>query len=128
MNKNVVLSLAAVLTLAAAAAPASAGSVTGYVCNFALQPAPMSQFNGIGNEGDIQLILNSQPDCGGTQVAYVYLFSVGATYPGANTMYLYTAAELQTIYQALVTSRNKATQRSISLGTNSIQGLQINFQ
>ena len=122
---------AALLTLSLlAAAPAFAGNVNGYVCTVSLQPATMSQFNGIGTEGDIQLTLNSQPDCGGTQTAYVYFFSVGATYPGTNSTYLYTAAELQAIYQSIVTSRNKSTQRPIYMSTattNSIQALAMSF-
>jgi hypothetical protein len=119
---------AAALTLALTATTAAAANTTGYVCNIVLQPAAFSQPNGIGTEGDLLVILNSQADCGGTQVAYVYMFSVGATYPGASAAYLYTAAELQATYQALVVSRNKPTQRPVGLAYTGIQALQINLQ
>jgi hypothetical protein len=125
------IALSALAAVALASSTASAGNVSGYVCNVALHPATLSQSNGLGNEGELLLILNSQPDCGGTQVAYVYFFSVGATYPGTNTTYLYTGAELQATYQALVASRNKPTQRSVGLSTattNTIQALLVSLQ
>jgi hypothetical protein len=131
MIKKISASLSVLaLTLALASAPAHAGAAFGYVCIVSLQPATMSKVNGFGDEGELQIILNSQPDCGGSQVAYVYVFSVGATLAGANLGYLYTAGELQAIYQALVTSRNKAVQRQVGLGlatTNTVQALTVAF-
>jgi hypothetical protein len=125
------LAALALISVAAAAAPAHAGTAYGYVCTVALQPATMSTYNGVGTAGDIVLTLNSAPDCGGTQTAYAYFFSTGATYTNTNTTYLYTAAELQAIYQSLVAARNQSTQQSIALvlaTTNSIQALWVSLQ
>jgi hypothetical protein len=128
MSKKI--SAALVVLSLLAAVPASANTVFGYVCQLSLQPATASQANGFGTEGDLLLSLNSQPDCGGTLIAYLYVFSVGATYSGTNTTYLYRAGELQAIYQALVTSRNKTTQRQVeaAIGTLSYQALLVAFE
>ncbi len=124
MNK-LLLSALAVLTLAVVApSPASANNASGSICYVALYPTGHSQYNGMGNEGDLLLILNSQPDCGGSQVAYVYFFTTGATYLSPPAMWLYSGEELRSLFQALVTSRNKPTQRPISLNfaSNAIEG------
>jgi hypothetical protein len=129
MTKKISLALLALSLFAAA--PAFAGNDYGYVCTVTLHPAAFSQANGLGNEGDILLTINSQPDCGGTQTGYVYVFSVGATYPNVNTTYLYAGADLRAMYQALVDSRNKPTQRNLNVQTGTgvtFQALTISFQ
>ena len=129
MTKKISLALL-VLSLVAAAPAFAGGNDYGYVCNVTLHPAAFSQPNGLGTEGDISLVITSAPDCGGTQTGYVYLFSNGATQPNQNTSYLYSGADLHAIYQALVDSRNKPTQRQINIqyGTLTWQALTITFQ
>jgi hypothetical protein len=121
---------AALLTLSilAAASPAFADPAQGYACTVGLEPASFSTPNGFGTQGTLVLTLYSQPNCGGTQTAYVYLFSVGATAPNTNTLFLYSSSDLQSIFQAIMTAKNKASQGIIQLATNGTQGYAINFQ
>ncbi len=124
MNKKTVIGLlAVVLGLGFAASPAYAGAVSGYVCMIELQPATVSQGNEFGTAGDIQLILYSGANCTGTQVLYDYIFSTGASVPGTNTQWLYTASELQTLYQSLVTARVQGV--FVQAGTATTNSTQI---